>query len=149
MGILKYLRDLLLKSSKGSRGEWRFLAYDTVPIQIPNTSLFKDSLGLDFKKVTDFSEYEILGFLLSKGDFKEIILEELGLPKNNIKVLQQVKHPLIFNSNLKPGDLDMVLYRNEAIKKAIAIETKYIMTKCYPITYSPTLMMKVPNSTKI
>lgn len=111
--------------------------------------MFKDSLGLDFKKVTDFSEYEILGFLLSKGDFKEIIFEELGLPKSNVKVLQQVKHPLILNPNVKPDDLDVVLYRKDAIKKAIAIETKYIMTKCYPITYSPTLMVKVPNSTKI
>lgn len=132
MGIWKNIRDLFLKSSREDLRKLRFLAYDTVPIQIPNTSLFKDSSESDFKKVTEFSEYEILELLLSKVDFKEIIFEELGLPKNNIKVLQQVNQPLISNSNLKPGDLDVVLYRKDAIKKAIAIEAKCIKAKTLP-----------------
>lgn len=107
---------------------WDFIIYDIAKISPEgNTSFFIDTEESNYKKVTEYTESEILDFLLSDDSIKSFIFELLGFSNpNETNYLKEVSYPIILDSNKKPGDVDLIFYSNNEIDKSMALEVKCV-----------------------
>lgn len=127
--ILSFFKNIIPGHNEEDYEIWRILTYDVAQIIGPTTHLFQEDEKTNFKAVTAFTEREILDFLFSKHDLYHLLLEAIGLSKNNFNLFREVQHPIITDQNEKPGDLDIILFNSDSKHKTIGIEAKCVKAK--------------------
>jgi len=127
--LISILKSLNPGYSPKDNDIWKTIVYDSVPLAHPTTHLFREGEKDNFKAVTAFTEREILDFLFSKHNLHHLLLDELGLPKGNIKSIRELQDPIIQNTNEKPGDLDLVLFSLDSVHRAVVIEAKCVKAR--------------------
>ncbi|MGP8216904.1 MAG: hypothetical protein ACLQQ4_15160 [Bacteroidia bacterium] len=102
------------------------VTYDTQPYAGGVTyTFFDDSGDFDNERALKLSEQEMVNWLFNHSPAKEIIYDELKMPRDSVHFLS-VEEPFIQYRTEKPGDIDVLLCHKNDPRHAIALECKRI-----------------------
>ncbi len=87
--------------------------------------LYKEYRDLDEDDVTKQGEEEILRWILSSPEGRDLVLRELGVGPDSFVALS-VRQPVIERGNLKPGDVDLLICEGNRADLAIGIQCKRV-----------------------
>ncbi|HEU0055163.1 MAG TPA: hypothetical protein VFQ39_18380, partial [Longimicrobium sp.] len=99
--------------------------YDTQTIRpgASSIAIWSEAVGKDSHAATELHEQQLVSFLLSRGDVRSMLLDEMGLSGETF-VRESVVEPFVLDRNKKPGDIDILLCDPKRPQRAVAVEVK-------------------------
>jgi hypothetical protein len=124
----------------------RSFVYDTQSLRSDGpTTFFTDDHETEVPSAGDWTEEELLGWLLTTWQFRIMLFEELGMSEQTSDRLSVTK-PFLDNPNKKPGDIDLLLADPSHPEAAVVLETKRV--KIRPGSNGPQTITKLASFEK-
>lgn len=124
----------------------RSFVYDTQSLRtdLP-TTFFTDGDEAEVVSVGEWTEEQLLGWLLTQWQFRRLLFEELGMSEQS-SWRQSVTIPFLHDPNRKPGDIDLLVVDPVQPQSAVAVETKRV--KVRPGSQGPQTITKLSSFEK-